>query len=263
MARFCPLFSGSSGNCSYVGSASTGILVDAGVSARRIETALSRRGIDPAGIHAVFVTHEHRDHVAGLRVFAKRYGCRVYATAGTLAALLEIEAVDPQTPLCSLEDGAAAEADLCVTAFPTSHDSRESCGFRIHTADDRTVVIATDTGVVTDAIRQAIAGGDLVLIESNHDVRLLQNSSYPFFLKQRILSASGHLSNDTCAGELAALVAGGTSRLILGHLSRENNRPELAYLTARQTLTEAGFSEGTDYLLAVAEPESTKGVIRF
>lgn len=262
MARFCSLFSGSSGNCSYIGSASAGVLIDAGVSAKRIETALLRRGIDPAGIHAVFVTHEHRDHISGLRVFAKRYRCRVYATSGTLAALAETDAVDPPTPLCPI-DGPIAEADLCVTSFPTSHDSRESCGFRIHTADDRTLVIATDTGIVTDAVRRAMAGSDLVLIESNHDVRMLQNGAYPYFLKQRILSSSGHLSNDACAGELAALVAGGTSRLILGHLSRENNRPNLAYLTARQALMDAGFAEGTDYLLAVAEPESTKGVIRF
>lgn len=262
MARFCSLFSGSSGNCSYIGSAGTGILIDAGVSAKRIETALMQREIDPACIRAVFVTHEHRDHVAGLRVLAKRYGYRVYATAGTLFSLAEAGMADPATPLIPLA-GPVEEAGMLIAPFATSHDSAESCGYRIHTADDRTVAVATDTGVFTDSIRCAVTGCDMVLIESNHDVRMLQSGPYPYFLKQRILSDRGHLSNEVCAAQLKGLVENGTTRLVLGHLSRENNRPELAELCARQTLDEAQMRQGVDYLLSVAEPVSTKGVTLF
>ena len=261
MARFCSLFSSSSGNCSYIGSAGAGILIDAGVSAKRIETALIRREIDPACICAVFVTHEHRDHVAGLRVLAKRYGYRIYGTAGTLTAVAEAGMADaaPLTPLT----GTVCEGGMEIIPFATSHDSAESCGYRIHTADGRTVAVATDTGVLTDTIRAAVTGCDLVLIESNHDVRMLQCGPYPYSLKQRILSPRGHLSNEVCAATLPGLVATGTTRLVLGHLSKENNRPELAALCATQALDEAGMRQGIDYLLSVAEPESTKGVTLF
>ena len=262
MARFCSLFSGSSGNCSYIGSANAGILIDAGVSAKRIETALIQREIDPACIGAVFVTHEHRDHIAGLKVLAKRYGYKIYGTPGTLTALAEADLVNATASLIPLT-GAIEEAGMQISPFATSHDSAESCGFRIHTPDGRSIAIATDTGVFTPSIEAAVTGCDMVLIESNHDVHMVQCGAYPQYLKQRILSPKGHLSNEACAEQLSALAATGTTRFVLGHLSRENNRPELARLCAEQALERAGMRHGVDYLLTVAEPISPKGVTVF
>ena len=197
MARYCPLFSGSSGNCTYVGTPEGGILIDVGVSASRIENALRMRGIDPCSIQAIFITHEHSDHIAGLRVLTKRYGYRVYASEGTLDALAASSAMDAKA-LCESIGGEGEvkeTAGMAVMAFHTSHDSRESLGFRIHLPDGRRIAVATDTGYVPSAVREALLGCDLIQIESNHDVRMLENGPYPYYLKRRILAATGHLSN--------------------------------------------------------------------
>ena len=258
MARFCPLFSGSSGNCLYIGTGNGGILVDAGVSARRIEKALVDREIDPRTIRGIFVTHEHADHTAGLRVFCKRYGTAVYASAGTRQALLE----DGTVADCRLWNEADL-GDMTIAAFHTAHDSRESTGFCVQLSDDRRVGVATDLGVMTDEVRQALRGCDLIHIESNHDVRMLENGPYPYPLKRRILSDRGHLSNEACAAELPALISAGTTRVSLGHLSRENNLPMLAHATAIAGLTAAGARESADYLLWVAPPENNGAVCIF
>ncbi len=266
MARYCPLFSGSEGNCTYIGNADAGILIDAGVSAKRIETALTERNIDPRRITAIFVTHEHSDHITGLKVLAKRYGMRVYATRGTMEALCEGDRVSAGTSCFILpaDDQTVAEEGGCaVTAFTTPHDSRQSCGFRVRTADERSVAIATDIGQMTPTVRGAITGCDLVQIESNHDISMLCGGPYPDFLKQRILAPTGHLSNPACAAELAALAKHGTTRFTLAHLSRHNNRPDLAFQAARAALSENGLLEGADYLLRVASPEDMRGVMIF
>ncbi len=266
MARYCPLFSGSEGNCTYIGNADAGILIDAGVSAKRIETALAARGIDPRRIAAVFVTHEHSDHIAGLKVLTKRYGMRVYATRGTMEALCEGEKVAAGTACFALPaDGRTKvqEGGCEITAFTTPHDSRQSCGYRIHTADDRTVAVATDIGNMTATVREAIRGCDLIQIESNHDIPMLLGGPYPDFLKQRILAVTGHLSNPACAAELVGLAKSGTTRFVLAHLSQHNNRPDLALSTARTALSEGGLLEGADYLLRVASPEDTRGIMVF
>lgn len=266
MARYCPLFSGSEGNCTYIGNADAGILIDAGVSAKRIEAALAARDIDPRRIAAIFVTHEHSDHIAGLKVLTKRYGMRVYATRGTMEALCESEKVAVGTACFALpadDVTTVTEGGCAVTAFTTPHDSRQSCGYRIRTADDRTVAIATDIGNMTPTVRAAITGCDLIHIESNHDIPMLCGGPYPDFLKQRILAATGHLSNPACAAELAALAKSGTTRFVLAHLSRHNNRPDLALATARGALSQNGLLEGADYLLRVAAPEDERGVMVF
>ena len=175
MARYCPLFSGSSGNCCYIGSAAGGVLVDAGVSARRIETALREREIDPGSIRAICVTHEHSDHVAGLRVLTRRYGMPVFASRGTLEELLHAGILGERDAFAVIDEEGIEVADMEITAFPTPHDSAESLGFRIHTADDRRIAVATDMGYMTPVVRKALRGCDLVHIESNHDIRMLEN----------------------------------------------------------------------------------------
>lgn len=260
MARFCPLFSGSKGNCTYIGAANSGILVDAGVSARRIVKALQERDIEPSSVAAVFVTHEHTDHVMGLRALVKRFGYKIYASAGTLKALYEKQILEGNCRFEEVPENGVAAADLFVTAFRTSHDSRESTGFRVCTRDGRTLAVATDTGCMTAAVRHALRGCDLALIESNHDVNMLENGVYPYYLKQRILCDTGHLSNDCCAAELPELAMSGMTRFVLAHLSLENNRPELAYNTALGALSRAGMVSGRDFLLSVAPRDATAPV---
>lgn len=256
MARYCPLFSGSSGNCTYIGTASGGgVLIDAGVSAKRIENALREREIDPASIRAVLVTHEHRDHVAGLRVLLKHYHYPVYASRGTWDSLLADGILTEKDLGGVMEPGDNTVADMKVTAFHISHDCAEGMGFCLHTPDDRCIAVATDMGEMTSEVRDAVEGCDLLHIESNHMVRMLENGPYPYPLKRRILSAKGHLSNEDCAAELPGLARQGTARFFLAHLSRENNTPDLAYMTARAALCESGLQEGQDFLLQVTRPD--------
>ncbi len=262
MARFCPLFSGSKGNSVYIGAGTTGILIDAGVSAKRLETALCERDIAPASIAAIFVTHEHSDHIAGLRVFASRYATPVYASEGTLTALCEMGTVNGKFEALPMQAEVCA-GELRVTSFHTSHDAAESTGYRVDTPDGRRITVATDLGVMTDEVRQALAGSDLAMMESNHDVRMLQNGGYPYYLKRRILSSTGHLSNDACSCELPGLAQSGVTRFVLGHLSRENNFPEIARQTALCSFTENGMREGVDFTLSVAPQVNEEKVLIF
>ena len=264
MARFCSLFSSSSGNATYIGSGRTGILIDAGVSAKRIRTALQDRGIDPQSIAAIFVTHEHADHIKGIRVLASQLRVPVYATPGTLRGMAEAGATDGNFPCEAIEIGAeTAIGELLVRAFPTPHDANESCGFTVTLPDERTAAVATDIGHMTNEVMRGILGCDLVMLESNHDIGMLQNGPYPYFLKRRILSDVGHLCNDACADVAVQLVEHGTTRLFLGHLSAENNIPQLAYQTTYAALQEAGATLGRDYTLQVNPRENDEGLILF
>lgn len=260
MARFCSLFSSSSGNCTYIGSADGGILIDAGVSAKQIGLKLDCIGVDPFSIGAIFVTHEHSDHIKGLRVFASKYNIPVYASAGTIGELERLGVVNGRFQLNPIED-IIFTAGMKTERFRTSHDVAESCGYIITTSDDRKIAVATDTGIVTDEMRNALAGSDLVLLESNHDIGMLRNGEYPYLLKRRILSDRGHLSNIACSEFAVELVKSGTTRLVLGHLSRENNIPELAFQTSKSALDCAGAVEYRDYLLQVAGSDKSEMVV--
>ncbi len=257
MARFFPLFSGSSGNSIYFGSGLGGVLIDVGMSAKKTAEALVRVGVDPAQLGGIFVTHEHIDHVRGLRVFAKKYQLPVYASPGTLSALIEGNLVDGQAQLCALgPEGVETAGGLVLRPFHTSHDCREGYGYCIDLPDGRTAAVATDLGYLSDEVKTAIAGRDLIVIESNHDVRMLENGRYPYPLKRRILSDLGHLSNDSCAAALPEFIKAGSTRFVLAHLSRENNIPALAYQTSLLELTLHGMHERTDFELYVAPREN-------
>lgn len=255
MARFCPLFSGSSGNSIAVGGADSYILIDAGTSARRITSALKQRGLELSRLAAIFVTHEHRDHVSALSVLSRQTGVPVYATAGTLCAASAGGFTDgvEKAAVCPYEGIEAG--GIFVKPFPTMHDTVESCGYTVTTADGRRIAVATDMGCVTDTVREAINGCELVYMESNHDIDMLKYGSYPFYLKERILGTRGHLSNEQCAAELAGFAKNGASRFILAHLSRENNRPELARSVSFAALRALGMREGIDFTLETAPPD--------
>lgn len=251
MARFCPLFSGSSGNSTYIGSARGGILIDAGVSAKRLTQALCDINVDASRVEAIFITHEHTDHISGLRVFANKHGIDVYASRGTLRALERKGVLDGRFKAREITDDGVEVNGMFVCPFHTSHDAAESVGYTVITADGRRASVATDTGYVTDETFSAIYGSELIMLESNHDVGMLCNGSYPYDTKRRILSKYGHLSNDSCAETITKLLDGGTTRFFLAHLSRENNMPVLAYEATRSAVTGTGAREGCDFLLSV------------
>ncbi len=260
MSKVCQLFSGSSGNSIYIGGGSGGILVDIGVSAKRCSCALSRIGVAPESIKAVFVTHEHYDHIAGVRVFASRYKIPVFAAPAVLEELRFTGTAN--NTVKSYEINKVLDFNgIIAETFENSHDSSACVGYKFTMPDGRKISVCTDTGYITDDAKITLAGTDLIFLESNHEISMLENGPYPYHLKKRILSAKGHLSN-FAAGEFAKeLLQGGTTRFVLSHLSRENNVPEIARQTAVNALSEIGAKENVDYRLCVSKPENDGGLI--
>ncbi|MBQ9672994.1 MAG: MBL fold metallo-hydrolase [Ruminococcus sp.] len=259
MAKLIPLFSGSKGNSYYIGSGSGGVLIDAGRSCKQILTALDDNNIDINKIRAVFVTHEHIDHCSALRVLVKKTGMKVYATEGTMNALIRDNRLEPNA-VTEVLTSPVAVGDMLVEHFSTNHDTPQPCCYRVKTSDNRCAMVATDLGTITDNVRSAFNGVDALVLESNHDVNMLKNGIYPQYLKQRILSDCGHLSNRTCAEELPDIIKNGTMRIVLGHLSQENNRPDIAMNTSIKHLADCGFKRDYDYTLDLA-PEVNNGKV--
>lgn len=244
--------SGSSGNCLLVSDGDTHILIDAGISMRRIQSSLSHYSLAWQDLTGVLITHEHSDHISGLAMLIKHHPlpvCAPHTVANRLlgqlpelADCLRVIPVGESFPL----------GCVSVTAFHTPHDTDESVGYRL--CGSAVYAHATDTGSVTEEMLAGLSGADTVLLEANHDERMLRDGPYPYYLKKRILSARGHLSNSDCAALARQLVAGGTRRVILGHLSRTNNRPELAEAAVSEALAGLGaelYCAGPDELCPV------------
>lgn len=257
MAKIVPLYSSSRGNSYYIAGNNEGILVDAGRNCKQLELSLLQNEIDTKTIRAIFVTHEHTDHVSALRVFAKRYDLPIYATKGTIDALVNTDRVDINAKLNVIEDEVVL-SDMKIKRVVTSHDAQESCGYHIVTADNRKCSIVTDTGFLTSSALEALKNSNAVVLESNHDVEMLKSGVYPYILKKRVLSLTGHLSNDDCAKVLPELISSGVTRIMLAHLSQENNTPRLALDTAVSTLSGAGMKKDLDYMIMTA-PVETNG----
>lgn len=254
--RIAVLASGSSGNAILISSNSTSVLVDAGISARRLIRGARELGIEPDSIGAVLVTHEHSDHVAGLSTLTKRLGLPVVASRGTHEEL--------HGRVAGLSERVVVEAgreyeigDLSFAPFATSHDSAQPLGFSIEDGACR-AVIATDLGVVGRNVRRHLLEADCAVLEFNHDERMLMEGSYPWHLKQRILSNVGHLSNAAAADELVRAGEAPLSLLVLAHLSSENNEARLALEAAEGALERAGRS---DVRVLVARRHETLGPI--
>lgn len=228
--------SGSEGNCLLISDGQIHILLDAGISCKRIVTSLAALGLTMADIDAILITHEHSDHICGLATLVKHHRVPIYSTAATGRQLsYRIAGIEPL--LCCVAPGDVfGIGDVRVTVFPTSHDAADSVDYRFD--GDGSIGVLTDTGYVTGEAAEALAGVDLLVLESNHDVERLLSGPYPYPLKRRILGDHGHLSNDTAARFALQMAQQGTKQFVLAHLSRENNTPQLASEIVSQAVAE-------------------------
>ncbi len=262
MLKFCTLCSSSSGNSTYIGNNNGGILIDAGSNAKQLTIALNNIAVSPDTIKAIFLTHEHTDHISAVKVFASRYSIPVYGTEGTLAAAEKLGCFNGKFEVCVMPNEGKEICGMEIQKCKTSHDSAESCGYIIRRPSCETKIsVVTDTGFIPQETFDAVKGSDLILLESNHDPNMLQYGSYPYFLKERICSEKGHLSNKDCAEAAWEFVKSGTSQIVLGHLSRENNTPTLALETTSNVLNEHGAVKGKDYNLHVAPVKGSEEMI--
>ncbi len=261
MARIYPLFSSSKGNSTFIGTEKEGVLIDCGVSFRQLSEALAVNNIPLSAIRAVFITHEHSDHTAGLAMLTKKTGMPVYGQKRTLQRLYEAGKIAPASNIIDMNGITIACGGSELSCFNTPHDTIQSCGYRIHTSDDKYCAVCTDLGHVTPEVDQALTGCRLVLIEANYDENMLRTGPYPLYLKERILSQNGHLSNNDCAVQVGRLIERGTTHFILGHLSQDNNRPDIAENTVKNSLSQYKFFK--DYLLGVAPVKSSGGTVIF
>ena len=265
MSAFISLYSGSSGNCSVVQSGGRYLLVDMGKGVRVTTGALREAGLEAGGCGGILITHAHSDHVKGLTTFLKRHPLPVYAAEETLEALADGGLLPAGCPVCLLDPDAGAEADVAgfgVRAFPTSHDV-PCVGYRITTPDGRVMAIATDLGMLTPVVHTALAGCDLVALESNYDPYMLHNGPYPYYLRARIEGPRGHLSNDECSEKLMELVQGGCEKFALCHLSQENNTPVLALQTVFTTFGAGGVVPDRDCVVQAQRRSEVSPALEF
>lgn len=258
--RFCSLYSGSTGNSLLVQGNETKILVDAGVSAKKITEALTSINIEMKEINAIIITHEHIDHIRSLGTLAKKYNIPVYANLRTW------NGIENEKNIIKIEDknyfkiGKEFEiGDLTIKPFSTSHDAMDSCGFTI-TNDNKKISIATDLGEVTNEVIENIKESKFLLLESNYEPELLKFCSYPYILKSRIAGNKGHLSNHEAGKTISKLIDYGLKNVMLGHLSKESNFPELAYKSVTNEMLQYGIKEN-EIELKVANRDKPSEII--
>ncbi len=243
------LASGSSGNAIFFQMGARKILIDAGISAKRIELGLASVGVKAADLDAILITHEHSDHVKGLDVLVRRHQIPVFARPKTWEQISCMEKLPSACVKCLEED--LELNNLYIKPFSISHDAVEPVGFALFSGNFKGVV-ATDLGIVNEELSAALEMADIAILEANHDVQMLRNGDYPSFLKERILGNRGHLSNVEAGKLLADIKKKPNMQVFLAHLSRENNLPSLAYNTVTDILTKAGYELGTDIELRCA-----------
>lgn len=254
--RLCSIASGSSGNCIYAGNNNTHVLVDVGISGKRIEQGLNVLGLTGNDIDGILITHEHSDHISSLGVMARRYGIPIYATAGTIRGIFATKSLGniDESLFHVIAGGSSFDInDLRINSVNVSHDANEPVAYRINSGRE-SVGVCTDLGVYDEQIVECMSGLDALLIEANHDINMLQVGKYPYSLKQRILGDKGHLSNETCGKLLCKLLHDDLNNIYLGHLSAENNYAELAYEAVRLEIMmdRCNYSPG-DFNIKVAK----------
>jgi len=263
---FCSLTSGSSANCVFVGSERTSILVDVGLSGKRVEESLNSIDMTTKDVDGMLITHEHSDHIKGVGVLARKYEIPIYATAGTLQAVRETTLLKnvPDELIREIQaDTPFFIKDLEIKPFNISHDAAQPVGYRIN-HEKKSIGIATDLGTYDDYTIKNLLNLDVLLIEANHDVNMLQVGAYPYYLKQRILGARGHLSNDMAGMLLNEVLHDNLKAVLLGHLSQENNYAALAYETvcSEVTMGQSAY-KASDFHITVAKREQVSELIRF
>ena len=264
--RMCSIASGSSGNCIYVGSDNTHLLVDTGISKKRIEEGLKELDIKGEELSGILVTHEHSDHIQGLGVFSRKYEIPIYATEGTIDGIRASSSLGkmPEGLFCPIAtDEKFAIGDIAVDPFEISHDARQPSGYRLESGN-KSVAVATDLGMYDDYIVQKLRGLDAILLEANHDVHMLEVGGYPYPLKRRILGEKGHLSNELSGRLLCDILHDDLKHIVLGHLSKENNYARLAYETVKLevTLGENPYN-GEELNMQVAKRDSVSDILTF
>lgn len=239
-------------------SGDTKLLIDAGVTGKALDTALASCKVDPHELTAMLITHEHSDHIKGAGVISRKYDLPIYANEKTWCAMEDkLGRTEEKNRRVFETDRSFCIDGIEILPFSIPHDTVDPVAFSF-IAENKKVSIATDIGHITNRIESVLEGSDLLLMESNHDVEMLKNGSYPRELQNRILSNHGHLSNDNCGKLLCRLYRTGVKRTILGHLSRENNTEKLAYTTVSGILAENGI--GADYMLKIAHHDKVSGI---
>ena len=264
--ELCSIASGSSGNCICVGSDNCHVLIDAGISGKRIEQGLNSIDLKTADMQGILITHEHIDHIAGVGVLARKYGLPLYATEGTIDAVLNTKSVgkiDEALFRCVKPGVDFVIGDLTIEPISISHDAADPVAYKVK-QPGKSAAVMTDLGTYDDNIVEKLKNLDVLLLEANHDVRMLQAGSYPYQLKRRILGDRGHLSNELSGQLLGELLHDNFKAIFLGHLSKENNYPELAYETVRLEVTLVDNPDrGEDFPIYVANRDSVSEKIVF
>lgn len=264
--ELCSIASGSSGNCICVGSDNTHLLIDAGISGKRVEAGVQSLDLKCEELEGILITHEHIDHIAGLGVLARRYGLPMYGTAGTIDAILHTKSVGKvdETLFHVVEPEVDFEiGDLTIEPIAISHDAADPVAYKIKQSG-KSVAVITDLGTYDDAIVSKLQGLDVLLLEANHDVNMLQVGPYPYPLKQRILGDRGHLSNERSGHLLGEVLHDEFKAVVLGHLSKENNYEELAYETVRLEVQNGDNPyRGDDFPMYVAKRDTPSARICF
>lgn len=243
MLKFCSLYSGSTGNSLLLQSDHTKFLIDAGVSAKKVVNGLSMVGVDITQVDGIIVTHEHSDHVQGLGTLSKKFDIPVYANSKTWDSMPTQRDKITEHNQKKFQNNEKFElGDLLLSPFDIPHDAANPCGFNIFYGDQK-ISIATDLGHITDTIMQQLEGSDFLMLESNYDPEVLKCCSYPYALKNRIAGPNGHLPNNLAGQTIAHLLPTGLKSVMLGHLSKENNFPELAYKTVLEELAIHHYGE--------------------
>lgn len=262
--RMCSIASGSSGNCIYVGSDNSHLLIDTGISKKRIEEGLNKLEIKGDELDGILITHEHSDHIKGLGVFSRKYEIPIYATPGTIAGIKESSSLGkmPEGLLHPIKaDHPFQLGELDVHPFAISHDANEPSGYRFE-QDGKKIAVATDLGKYDEYTVENLKDLNAVLLESNHDIHMLEVGPYPYYLKQRVLGDRGHLSNELSGRLLCDILHNNLQSVLLGHLSKENNYEELAYETVKLEVTLGQNPyKGDEIPIAVAKRDQVSAVI--
>ena len=262
--KMCSIASGSSGNCIYIGSDTTHLLVDTGISKKRIEAGLETVGVKGEELSGILITHEHIDHIQGLGVLSRKFKIPIYATKGTIAGIEKCRSIGkmPEGLLNPIvADETFTLGDITIDPFAISHDANEPTGYRLD-CQDKSVAVATDLGVYDEYIVNKLQNLDAVLLEANHDVHMVEVGPYPYPLKQRILGDRGHLSNEHTGRLLCDILHRGLKNIILGHLSKDNNYAKLAYETVRLELNLGSvYTPGENLNLQVANRDTASDVV--